>query len=197
MGGHASCAHRLEIQKDHSLVDKVLSLANGDRSHPVQLYCRSGNRAGQALKILKAKQWTSVTNAGGWKSGQADAIQKLCECTTKTSVGTTTGTTAQMKTPAPTPKPLPPSGLTIWSDDACVKMGAKSDVTICRVGPKAIQVSGDLIVNGKSLSNFMERFESFMDEMDKMDKLDKRKVFTGKITPGKDQVTTKSKTKSE
>jgi len=79
--GHASCAHRLEIQYKPDLVTKVLSLAKGDKTHPVQLYCRSGNRAGKAKGILQDKQWTHVTNAGGWQSGQMDSIKKLCECT--------------------------------------------------------------------------------------------------------------------
>ena len=81
--GHAPCAHRLEIQNDPGLVAKVEALANGDRSHPVQVYCRSGNRSGQAQKILKDRKWTHVTNAGGWQSGQADAIKKLCDCKTR------------------------------------------------------------------------------------------------------------------
>jgi len=36
--GHASCAHRLEIQDNPSLEAKVLALAKGDRTHPLQVY---------------------------------------------------------------------------------------------------------------------------------------------------------------
>ena len=100
--GHASCAHRLEIQNNHELVEKVLGLAKGDPSHPVQLYCRSGNRAGQALKVMQDKQWTSVTNAGGWKSGQMDAIKKLCECDSGTSEDKTADNVKDTKKPIPT-----------------------------------------------------------------------------------------------
>lgn len=78
--GHASCAHRLEIQNDPSLVDKVSTLANGDLSYPVYVYCRSGGRSGKAQKVLQDKKWTRVVNAGGWGTGQADAIKKLCDC---------------------------------------------------------------------------------------------------------------------
>lgn len=88
--GHAACAHRLEIQDNPSLVAEVSKLANGDLSYPVQLYCRSGNRAGTAQKIMQDKKWTSVTNAGGWTSGEVEAIKKLCECTTTTANPTTT-----------------------------------------------------------------------------------------------------------
>ena len=41
-------------------------------------------------------------------------------------------------------------------------MGVKGDTRICRVGPNEIKVSGDIIVNGKSLKTFMDRVDSFM-----------------------------------
>ena len=90
--GHATCAHRLEIQNDPTLVDKVLELANGNPSYPLQLYCRSGNRSGQAVKILQELGWTHVTNAGGWHSGEIDAIKKLCDCTAVEAVCPKCGT---------------------------------------------------------------------------------------------------------
>jgi len=77
--GHASCAHRLEIQDDPSLVDKVSTLANGDLSYPVYVYCKSGTRSGSAMKVLQDKKWTSVSGPGGWAT-EADAIEKLCDC---------------------------------------------------------------------------------------------------------------------
>lgn len=77
--GHASCAQRLEIQDDPSLVDKVSTLAKGDLSYPLYVYCKSGIRSGQAMKILQDKKWTSVSGPGGWAT-EADAIEKLCDC---------------------------------------------------------------------------------------------------------------------
>jgi len=77
--GHASCAQRLEIQDDPSLVDKVSTLANGDLSYPVYVYCKSGIRSGKAMKVLQDKKWTSVSGPGGWAT-EADAIEKLCDC---------------------------------------------------------------------------------------------------------------------
>lgn len=76
--GHASCAHRLEIQEDPSLVEKVSTLANGDLSYPVYVYCQTGVRSGRAKKILQDKKWTHVT-VGGWET-QSVAIEKLCDC---------------------------------------------------------------------------------------------------------------------
>ena len=90
--GHAPCAHRLEIQNDPAAVPdilfvlQVLSLVKGDLTHPVQLYCSTGDHAGRAVraqKLLQKEKWTRVTNAGGWESGQADAIKKLCDCKRK------------------------------------------------------------------------------------------------------------------
>lgn len=77
--GHASCAQRLEIQDNPSLVDKVSTLANGDLSYPVYVYCKSGIRSGKAMKVLQDKKWTSVSGPGGWAT-EADAIEKLCDC---------------------------------------------------------------------------------------------------------------------
>merc|ERR1711939_400541 len=54
------------------------------------------------------------------------------------------------------------SGLRILSDKACITLGAKGDTSICRVGPNEVDISGDVIINGKSIKKFMERLESFM-----------------------------------
>jgi len=60
-------------------------------------------------------------------------------------------------------KPTPPAtGLLIKSDNACVQLGSKGDVTICRVGPKEINISGDVIINGRSLKKFMDKAAAFM-----------------------------------
>jgi len=64
----------------------------------------------------------------------------------------------------PTEKPGPASALMIMGDNACIKLGVKSDVTICRVGPKELAISGDLKINGMSLMSFIEKAEKFMDE---------------------------------
>lgn len=39
--------------------------ANVDKDQPVVVYCRSGNRSGQAMNYLKSKGFTQVHNGGG------------------------------------------------------------------------------------------------------------------------------------
>lgn len=44
---------------------------------PVHIYCRSGNRSGQAIKILEEKYgYTNLINAGGMKDLQNVEIVK-------------------------------------------------------------------------------------------------------------------------
>ena len=85
--GHAPCAKRLEIQYEASLEADLLALVGNDRTHPVQVHCKSGGRAADAKKVLEDLGWTNVTNAGGW-SENADAIKKLCTCKASSSGGT-------------------------------------------------------------------------------------------------------------
>jgi phage shock protein E len=63
-----------EYSADHIEGDVNVPLAELDaqvladkygKDAEVMLYCRSGNRAGQALEILKTAGFTRVTNAGG------------------------------------------------------------------------------------------------------------------------------------
>ena len=39
-------------------------------------------------------------------------------------------------------------------------MGITEDVMICRTGPKEVAVSGEIIVNGKSVTTYMDEIES-------------------------------------
>jgi phage shock protein E len=39
----------------------------GAKDKPIVVYCRSGNRSGQALRLLQEAGYTNVTNAGGLK----------------------------------------------------------------------------------------------------------------------------------
>merc|ERR1712032_770283 len=59
------------------------------------------------------------------------------------------------------------SGLQILSDKACITLGAKGDTSICRVGPNEVEISGDVIINGRSIKKFMERLENFMKQVGK------------------------------
>ena len=42
---------------------------------PIYLYCRSGNRAGQAKAVLEAQNYTNVINVGGLENARALASQ--------------------------------------------------------------------------------------------------------------------------
>ena len=39
-------------------------------------------------------------------------------------------------------------------------MGAKADTSICRVGPNEVQISGDVIINGRSIKKWLSRREA-------------------------------------
>jgi phage shock protein E len=46
-----------------SELDKYITAL--DKSQPIVLYCRSGNRSGQALAYMESKGFTALHNAGG------------------------------------------------------------------------------------------------------------------------------------
>ena len=60
----------------HDQVEERLIEFGADKSRPIVLYCRAGNRAGQAEKVLRAAGFSQVLNAGGyvrlktWKESQ-------------------------------------------------------------------------------------------------------------------------------
>lgn len=56
----------------HTDVAARLSEFGSDKSRPIVLYCRSGNRAGIAEKVLAANGFTNIHNAGGY-----DALMKV------------------------------------------------------------------------------------------------------------------------
>ena len=82
--GHANCAERIPVQDDSGRTAEVLALADGDRTHPVVVYCRSGVRAESAASVLRADGFTAVTNGGGWVSptGNAAVLEEMCACDT-------------------------------------------------------------------------------------------------------------------
>lgn len=92
--GHASCAERIPVQDDSSRTAEVLALADGDTSHPVVVYCRSGARAGSAATVLRNAGFTDVVNGGGWvePAGNAAVIEEMCSCSTPCTPGSSTYT---------------------------------------------------------------------------------------------------------
>ena len=59
--GHLQSAQHLEL----GLVAQNIETLVEDKDQPIYLYCRSGNRSGQAKVILDGLGYSDVVNAGG------------------------------------------------------------------------------------------------------------------------------------
>lgn len=59
--GHLAAATHLQLE---NVAAGIQDLAK-DRDQIIYLYCRSGNRSGQALQILERQGYSNVINAGG------------------------------------------------------------------------------------------------------------------------------------
>jgi phage shock protein E len=73
--GHLASAQHLELQ----LVAGGIEQLAPDKDQQLYLYCRSGNRSGQAKTLVEAMGYTNVINAGG----VADASALLKELVVK------------------------------------------------------------------------------------------------------------------
>lgn len=56
------------------LVERIAAIAP-DKGTPIVLYCRSGNRSGQAQDALKEMGYTQVINGGGYQQLQGQLTQ--------------------------------------------------------------------------------------------------------------------------
>ena len=61
------------IHIEWTKIDKEITKIDISKDHAIYLYCRSGNRSGKAVDILKNIGYVNVINAGGIK----DAAKKL------------------------------------------------------------------------------------------------------------------------
>ena len=61
------------IHIEWTQIDKEINNIDITKNQPIYLYCRSGNRSGKAVDILKNLGYVNVINAGGIK----DAAKKL------------------------------------------------------------------------------------------------------------------------
>ena len=61
------------IHIEWTKIDKEITKIDISKDHAIYLYCRSGNRSGKAVDILKNLGYVNVINAGGIK----DAAKKL------------------------------------------------------------------------------------------------------------------------
>lgn len=64
--GHVACALNVDVMA-HDFQDQIAALAL-DRENPVYLYCRSGNRSGQAAKILRRMGYSEAYNVGSFEA---------------------------------------------------------------------------------------------------------------------------------
>ena len=64
--GHLLKAQRVDWDKISNEITKIAP----DKNKKIILYCRSGNRAGKAMKVLASMGYTDLTNAGGLESAQ-------------------------------------------------------------------------------------------------------------------------------
>ena len=103
-GGHASCATRVPVQDDSSLVAQIVDLANGDMTTPIVTYCYSGGRAGRAETVISDAGFEDVTNGGGFimPAGNAAVLEEMCTCNTPCasscpSLGAPAGTTGECR----------------------------------------------------------------------------------------------------
>jgi phage shock protein E len=55
----------------YDVIEKGVAALELSRDTPIYLYCRSGNRAGQAKTALEAQNYTNVTNVGGLDNARA------------------------------------------------------------------------------------------------------------------------------
>lgn len=62
--GHLATAKHLQLDQVAESINTVVA----DKNQQVFLYCRSGNRSGQAKIIMDSLGYTNVTNAGGLNS---------------------------------------------------------------------------------------------------------------------------------
>ena len=59
--GHIDGALHIPYQE----IDKLMSAIGTDKTRPVVVYCRSGNRSGKSKVALEAKGYTNIFNATG------------------------------------------------------------------------------------------------------------------------------------
>ena len=62
--GHVDGALNIPYQE----TDNLMSAIGTDKTRPVVVYCRSGNRSGKAKVVLETKGYTHVFNATGYEA---------------------------------------------------------------------------------------------------------------------------------
>jgi phage shock protein E len=68
--GHLDKSTLVPLPEFEARLAEVDALVGGDKTKPVIVVCRSGNRAGKAKALLEARGYTHVVNGGAWQSLQ-------------------------------------------------------------------------------------------------------------------------------
>lgn len=66
--GHLPTSTLMPLPSFADRLADVDSLTGGDKSRPIVVVCRSGNRAGKAKAILEKAGYTNVQNGGAWQN---------------------------------------------------------------------------------------------------------------------------------
>jgi phage shock protein E len=71
-GGHVPNAANVPVQDLPGRIADIDKLVGGDKTKPVVVYCRSGNRSATAKLHLEAAGYTNVVNGGGYDDLKTD-----------------------------------------------------------------------------------------------------------------------------
>lgn len=66
--GHVEGAKLVPHDEVGARLDEITSWQDGDRSKPIVVYCRSGNRSAKAKQTLEQAGFTQVVDLGGMSS---------------------------------------------------------------------------------------------------------------------------------
>ncbi len=67
LSGHIDNAINIPV----TVIEKEIKNYTTDKNQKILLYCRSGNRSGQALEVLKNLGYTNAENIGGYEEAKA------------------------------------------------------------------------------------------------------------------------------
>merc|ERR1712226_85392 len=140
--------------------------------HCIVAHAASGARIGIGKIVCTAK--SCKASMGPYPMPAKPTTTTAKPSTTIAKPKPTTAANPKSTTP---PKPKGSvGGLQIKSDKACIKMGTKSDVSICRSGPKNIEISGSLHLdevklNGNSLKALMSQYQDLMNRVEALKKI--------------------------
>ena len=73
--GHLASAQHIELQNIAASIEQLVP----DKDQQLYLYCRSGNRSGQAKAIIEQMGYANVVNAGGIGDASIVLVEAIVE----------------------------------------------------------------------------------------------------------------------